>query len=193
MTFAGILLASYPFVGSLNPTDSALDNSKTRINLAEVEVGQLREFKDALGRPIWIYHRTDEQVEWINSYQPVNTIEYGSEYIDSEEFGGKYRSLDPRYFVFTARQIRGLTYLQQERYWTSCGTIKYHSGDIEVNDGHRFKGVLACLKDHDVEDYKYLAHVYDVAGVASSEYTAPLPVPFYELKGDGYIVVGPKP
>ncbi|MCG8014898.1 MAG: hypothetical protein JAY97_01690 [Candidatus Thiodiazotropha sp. 'RUGA'] len=193
MGFVGIIFASYPFIDSLNPTETSLNKWKIEINLSAIKEGELREYIDALGRPIWVYHRTDEQIDWINNYSPVKPHEYVLEYADSEEFGGKYRSLDPEYFIFTEWRHRGKTYLKQERSWFSCGTIQYHSGDIDVGNSRIYKGAIACLQDHILKDYNYHAHIYDVTGMASYEYTPPLQVPYYELRDDGYIVVGPKP
>jgi hypothetical protein len=191
--FVGILFASYPFIESLNPTQSTLNKRKIEIDLSEINESELREYIDTFGRPIWVYHRTDEQIEWIRNYSPVVPQEFVIEHTETEEYGGKYRSLDPRYFIFTEWRLRGETYLKEERYWSSCGTIQYHSGDIDVGKGRIFKGAIACLKDHEITDYNHFAHIYDVAGIASYVYSPPLQVPFYELRDDGYILVGPKP
>ncbi len=192
LTVSGLTIALLPFFKSMTPPDSAIYQWQTEIDISNQAIGKLVEHKSDFGT-VWVYRRTPEQIEWLSRYTPTKVIKYVTDRMQSESFGGHYRSIKPEYFVFTAWVNDGVAHLQEGRIWYGCGTIQYHDGDLTVSDEQIFKGVITCADARDNLDLERHMFVYDVAGVPASPHVAPLEVPYYEYNKNGNIVVGPKP
>ncbi len=192
LLIAGVVFSCVPFAGSLKPPLSALEKWQVEIDISNLSVGELKEYSGKYNS-IWVYHRTRQQILWLDSYTPTNPDQYVLDHARSMVFGGKYRSINKKYFVFRGRTTSGKTYLQQERAWNHCGKIKYFPGLKNVKDQRTYNGVIACSKDFNSLAFDGWGHIYDVAGVAASEFIAPLEVPYYEFNYKGNILVGPKP
>ncbi len=185
------MFIAYPFAAYLYPSDTIVSKRVKEIDLSGLNPGELGEYYFHR-LPIWVYRRTQDQIDWLDEYDPPKVHSLALRHLNSESYGGKYRSIDPEYFVFSAFQHDHKTYLQQEGYWYQCGTIKYHNVEMKVKDGRTLNGVIACLSNHEHSPHEDLTHVYDVTGIAVSEYVNPLSVPQYKILANGNIQVGPK-
>ena len=196
LALVGVGFVAYPFIASLKPTPSAIYEWQTEIETADHRPGELKSYELFIGT-VWVYHRTQQEIEWFATYQPPEIADYIRKNVQSESFNGNYRSVSPEYFVFTSWNIRDKTYLQTENAWYPCGTIEYHSGEISVeisvSENRSFKGVIACLYNHRNTEKQNNKHVYDIAGMPKTSNIAPLSVPYYKINYRGNIIVGPKP
>jgi len=193
MLFIGMLAISVPFASSMKPPRNAIDKWQVEIDPASLKPGELKRIADGqYGGAIWVYHRTEEQVRWLETHQPPELSSFftGKEF--SKEYGGQYRSLDNRYFVFITWEGRRGSYVREMGGWYFCGNLKYHDGVKTVLHGSEFNGVIACWADHEEVEFDRWIGIYDIAGNASSKYVAPLTVPNYEINRKGHIVVGPE-
>lgn len=193
LALIGMTFSCVPFISSLKPNRANLYKWQTEIDISNQREGELVRYK-SLYRDIWVYKRTPDQVKWLSLYSPTATNSYVLKNSKSESFGGNFRSIDPEIFVFTAWVYQEKVYLQESKFWYPCGSINYYPDNIILSDGRNFKGVLACVRDNESEpNFDNQLFVYDVAGVAKSDYVASLEVPFYEFDSKGNIVVGPRP
>ena len=188
MSIAGLVATCVPFSSSMNPPRHAVDKWQVEIDVSNLTAGELKDFDQS----IWVYRRTAEQIIWLENYSPVEVVPFVKERSYSENYGGKFRSIDKEYFVFRVWERRNTVYLQQENTWHACGELKYYDGSIAVSNEKVFKGVIACDYEHENLKFDDWGHYYDVAGISSNRYFMPLEVPHYEINSKGNIVVGPK-
>lgn len=187
----GVAFSLSPFFQLLKPPAGAINQWQTEIDISNQEIGKLISYAHNQ-HIIWVYKRTPEQVEWLTHYTPTKTNESISDYIFSESYGGKHRSIKPETFVFSTWNLNQKTYLQEGKQWHDCGSIEYYDGNHEVSKGIIIEGAIACQKDHTSSDLSSDIFVYDVAGVSINSYIAPLHVPYYEYNKQGNIIVGPQ-
>ena len=193
LTFLGIGWLSYPFIAAFGPAQDSIQKWQTHINLEEIEPGEIREYL-VTGETIWIYRRTQEEIDWLQSREAYAAGDYRFSDAESVEYHEKYRSLTPNYFVFSARKYDDLVHLKYETHWWRCGSIGYYPGIRELRDSVSLNGVIACTSSTVDVKLENESFVYDIAGVPASKWMAPLKIPYYEISDAGdYLIHGPRP
>ncbi|KZY64365.1 hypothetical protein [Oleiphilus sp. HI0066] len=185
----GLVMSFLPFVKSMNPPKNSIDKWQVEIAASNLDYGELKKFDNE----IWVYRRTPEQIEWLETYEPVKTQPYILERSWSEKFDGNFRSKDKEFFVFKTWESRGRVFVREHGNWVFCGDLIYHGGAIELSNGLVYEGVISCSFGRQSINFENHRFTYDVAGISSNEYIMPLAVPYYEINRKGNIVVGPKP
>jgi len=71
---AGAVAASWPFISSMNPSQDVLAKSTTEVNLNGIAPGQAHTV-EWQGKPVFILHRTDDQISKMNESQGVKDIQ----------------------------------------------------------------------------------------------------------------------
>ena len=190
----GFAMSSYPFVTSMFPTDAVVDMRTKKIDVSTMESGQLLEI-ELYDQSIWIYRRTPNQLEWLETYTPTKVASFIIDFDKAslENYESNYRSKNPEYFIFQAFRRDNSIYLNMDsdKRFYSCGTIQYHSIDMTLDDGRLIKGIITCQNHHDFmrENNQF---AYDITGMPlSGKYMHPLDVPKHDFKGADKVVFGP--
>lgn len=103
LVLIGVGFATVPFFGFFlsgpNEQDSGTSPGGLVVTLGELEPGEIKKV-DWLGRPVWIYYRTSEDIQAIQGlkHQLGDPESQSSE--QPEEAGNPLRSLRDDYFVF---------------------------------------------------------------------------------------------
>ena len=190
----GFAMSSYPFVTSMFPTDAVVDMRIKEVDVSTMEPGQLLETK-LYDQPIWIYRRTPDQLEWLETHTPTKVASFimNTDKAILENDESNYRSKNPEYFIFRAFRTNKIIYLNMDsdKRFYSCGTIQCHSIDMTLDDGRLIKGIIACQNHHDfvIEKNRF---AYDITGMPLlGKYMHPLNVPRHDFKGVDKVVFGP--
>ncbi len=69
---AGACGAAWPFISSMNPTKDVLAKSTSEVELGDIAVGETKTI-DWQGKPVFILHRTPEQITGSRSQQSLQT------------------------------------------------------------------------------------------------------------------------
>lgn len=69
---AGICGAAWPFISSMNPTTDVLAKSTSEVELGDIAVGETKTI-DWQGKPVFILHRTPEQIASSRNQQSSQT------------------------------------------------------------------------------------------------------------------------
>lgn len=95
----GALWALLPFLSSLNPNRKVLrDNAPIKVDLSGLQPGEKLTVKWR-GKPIWVLHRTEEQLQNIQKYNPIlrdpdSLVDQQPKYAQNH-----FRSRTPRFLV----------------------------------------------------------------------------------------------
>ena len=68
MVGCGVAAAAWPFISSMNPSKDVLAKSTTEINLEGISPGSMKTV-EWQGKPVFILHRSDEQIERMSASQ----------------------------------------------------------------------------------------------------------------------------
>jgi len=82
---AGAVTATWPFISSMNPSQDVLAKSTTEVSLDGIEPGQAQTV-EWQGKPVFILHRTDEQISKMNETQGGKDLEADNERIIKPEW-----------------------------------------------------------------------------------------------------------
>lgn len=95
----GAMSAVFPFISSLSPNKKTLrENHPVKIDISDLSPGEQMTVIWR-GKPIWIYHRTSQQVHEINKFNP-NLRDPDSLTNQQPEYAKNvYRSRNPKYLV----------------------------------------------------------------------------------------------
>lgn len=82
---AGVCAAAWPFISSMNPSRDVLSQSSTEVNLKGLNPGEVKTIAWQ-GKPVFILHRTDQQIENMSSSQGVKDLEADAERVLKPEW-----------------------------------------------------------------------------------------------------------
>jgi len=69
---AGVCVAAWPFISSMNPTKDVLAKSTTEVELGKIVPGEAKTI-EWQGKPVFILHRTAEQIAQVRNEQSSQT------------------------------------------------------------------------------------------------------------------------
>lgn len=82
---AGMVTTAWPFINSMNPSRDVLAKSTTEVSLNGIEPGQSTTV-EWQGKPVFILHRTDQQISKMNESQGVKDPEADAQRIIKPEW-----------------------------------------------------------------------------------------------------------
>ncbi len=65
---AGVCAAAWPFISSMNPSSDVLSKATTEVSLDGIKPGEMKTVSWQ-GKPVFVLHRTDEQIENMSKSQ----------------------------------------------------------------------------------------------------------------------------
>jgi ubiquinol-cytochrome c reductase iron-sulfur subunit len=167
----GILAAAVPFILSMEPTAATIAaNQPIEVDISKLQPGQLITVSWR-SRPIWILHRTPEQIKRLAAPNDELKDPDSSEPQQLAQFRNAYRSLKPDYFVAV-----GIC--------THLGCIPTYRPQIAPADlGNDWQGGFFCPCH---------GSRYDLSGRIMAGSPAPLnlPIPPYYYISDSVLKVG---
>jgi ubiquinol-cytochrome c reductase iron-sulfur subunit len=168
---AGVCLSAIPLIQSMEPsTDVLAAGGPVQFNLDTLEPGKLTTLLWR-GKPVWVLHRTQEQIDALPSMDPLLKDPNSLEPQQLEAFANGYRSLRPEYLI-----VVGIC--------THLGCIpNYEPAPGVANLGEDWKGGFFCPCH---------GSRYDLAGRVMKGSPAPLnlPVPPYFFQETNIVRIG---
>ena len=167
----GILAAAMPFILSMEPSAGTIAaNQPIEVDISKLQAGQMLTVSWR-SRPIWILHRTPEQIKTLTLPNDALKDPDSSERQQLAQFQNAYRSLKPEYLVAV-----GIC--------THLGCIPTYRPEIAPADlGRNWHGGFFCPCH---------GSRYDLSGRVMSGSPAPLnlPIPPYYYLSDSVLKIG---
>ncbi len=190
----GILLGGVGFSGvlvsSLKPTEATISSHRQEVDLSGLPPGEVLHI-DWEGYQVIVIHRTPEQVEWLERYDPPPAQGMVTGERSNPKVANRLRSQRKEYLVVFVERYREQVRLREISQYSLCEEFVYDPKRHALKQGVEFYGVLYCSHwyGHPVDDALNSVFVYDIAGRNRNPWLAPLDIPPHYFHGKTTLVL----
>lgn len=190
----GILLGGIGFSGillsSLKPTEATISSHRQEVDLSELAPGEVLRI-DWEGYQVIVVHRTPEQIQWLERYDPPQPQGMMAGERANPEITNRFRSQRKEYFVAFVERYREQVRLREISQYSLCEQFVFDPKRHALKQGVEFHGVFYCSRwyGHPVDDALDSMFVYDIAGRNRNPWLAPLDIPPHYFHGNTTLVL----